>query len=167
MFKLQFAALEDVLNFMLDFSDVTGLTISRNANDDSLVQTFIFNSEFENIDNKVWWSHEKGEYISIDHAVKIVHDSEQECIQNCSFCESDKAHYAQMKDFFIEEIERIQFKSNLPFCSACGTDKQVVYIGLIPTNSSGILNFSFCVDCRNDLTLKKNAAIAAQERIGA
>ena len=79
----------------------------------------------------------------------------------------DEKHYREMREFFEEEIERLQFKPQLPFCSACGTDKHVSYVGMIPTENSGILNFSFCVDCRDQLTLKKNATIAVQERIGA
>ena len=147
MFKLQFASLEDVLSFMLDFSDVTGLTISRNANDDSLVQTFIFNSEFENIDAKYW---NKG-----------IDPIEKRCEPNCSFCESDKQHYQEMSEFFDEMLPKLQFHILIPICSRCGKD--AYYVGLISTQTS----FAFCVDCRDELTLKKNAAIAAQERIGA
>lgn len=78
----------------------------------------------------------------------------------------DEKHFREMKEFFIEEIERITFRPCLPFCSCCGKQTSQ-YVGIIQTNSSGPLSFSFCVDCRDELTLKQNAAHAAQERIGA
>ena len=79
----------------------------------------------------------------------------------------DEIHFAEMKKFFNDELENICFKSHLTFCSACGADERVAYIGIIRTDSGALLNFSFCVDCRDELTLKKNAEIATQERIGA
>ena len=79
----------------------------------------------------------------------------------------DEKHFKAMKEFFIDEKEQLIFKPHLPNCSACGTDKYVVYIGIIITISGQPLNFSFCVNCRDELTLKQNAACAALERIGA
>ena len=78
----------------------------------------------------------------------------------------DEKHFREMKAFFIEEIERITFRPHLPFCSCCGKQTSQ-YVGIIQTNSSGPLSFSFCIDCRDELTLKQNAARAALERIGA
>lgn len=80
----------------------------------------------------------------------------------------DERHYKLMKDFFIEEIQQLHFKPNSPFCSCCGTEKKVCYTGIIPVyKTNQVATFSFCIDCRDELTLKKNAVIAAQERIGA
>lgn len=80
----------------------------------------------------------------------------------------NERHYKLMKDFFIEEIQQLQFKAISPFCSCCGTDKKVCYVGMIPVYKTDQISvFSFCINCRDELTLKKNAAIAAQERIGA
>ena len=81
--------------------------------------------------------------------------------------DDDEKHFAEMKNFFNKEIERIWFKPHTPFCSACGTDTHVVYVGILNTNNSGPLVWSFCVDCHDELTLKRNAANEAQERIGA
>lgn len=80
---------------------------------------------------------------------------------------ADEKHFREMNEFFNDEIERISFKPHTPFCSACGTDKHVVYVGIINTENSGPLVWSFCGDCRDELTLKRNAASAASERIGA
>lgn len=80
---------------------------------------------------------------------------------------SDEKHYADMKEFFVEECERLIFKPSGPFCSCCGTSSYVVYHGIILSNSGQPLSFQFCVNCRDELTLKQNAAHAALERIGA
>lgn len=75
-------------------------------------------------------------------------------------------HFREMKEFFIEEVQRIIFKPALPFCSCCGA-KNAPYAGIILTKDGHPLTWSFCLDCRDELTLKQNAARAAQERIGA
>ena len=79
----------------------------------------------------------------------------------------DEKHFREMKEFFIEECERLIFKPALPMCSCCGTEKTVVYVGIIISVTGHPLTFSFCIDCRDELTLKQNAARAALERIGA
>lgn len=112
---------------------------------------------------KVWWDHKKGEYISLDNAIHIAaQDRGETCETNCSFCESNKEHYKQMSEFFDEMIEHLNFHTFVARCSRCGKP-DASYVGLI----SGKTIFAFCVDCRDELTLKQNAARAALERIGA
>ena len=79
---------------------------------------------------------------------------------------SDEKHYGDMREFFNDNLETLEFRPYMPFCSQCGNDKPV-YIGLIPNSYNKMVSFAFCVDCRDELTLKRNAATAAQERIGA
>jgi hypothetical protein len=74
-------------------------------------------------------------------------------------------HYADMKEFFIENLETLQFKLYLPFCSACGSDKPH-YIGIIPNNVINLVSFAFCVNCRDEMMLKKNALLESLERYG-
>lgn len=76
---------------------------------------------------------------------------------------ADEKHYADMKEFFIEQGEHLIFKPVVPFCSCCGTEHKVVYAGIIITNSGQPLAFSFCIDCRDELTLKRNATSAKLE----
>ena len=80
---------------------------------------------------------------------------------------ADEMHYSEMRNFFDDNLSDLIFHSHLPFCSSCGTDTSVYYIGYITNTLNVSTSFSFCVDCRNNLTLKKNGVIAAQERIGA
>jgi hypothetical protein len=97
----------------------------------------------------------------IEEGKKVVHN-ENRCEPICSFCESDKAHYQQMSEFFDDMLEHLNFHTFVARCSRCAK-ASAPYVGII----SGKTVFAFCVDCRDELTLKKNAAIAAQERIGA
>ena len=70
--------------------------------------------------------------------------------------ETDDNHYREMKEFFIENLKNLEFRPYLPFCSCCGSDKPV-YIGMIPNAIKTIVSFAFCVNCRDEMTLKKNA----------
>lgn len=76
---------------------------------------------------------------------------------------SDEQHYADMKEFFNSQLSNLTIQVHMPFCSRCGKNDPD-YIGFIQ-NAITLSSFSFCIDCRNELTIKKNAAIAAQERI--
>lgn len=77
----------------------------------------------------------------------------------------EKEHYADMKEFFDSQLSNLEIQGHKPFCSRCGKER-AEYIGFIQ-GAITLTSFSFCIDCRDELTLKKNAAIAAQERIGA
>jgi len=68
----------------------------------------------------------------------------------------EEKHYADMKEFFIENLKNLEFRPYMPFCSCCGSDKPV-YIGMIPNAIKSIVSFAFCVNCRDEITLKKNA----------
>jgi hypothetical protein len=61
-----------------------------------------------------------------------------------------------MKEFFIENLKSLEFRPYMPFCSCCGSDKPA-YIGMIPNAIKSIVSFAFCVNCRDEMTLKKNA----------
>ncbi len=69
---------------------------------------------------------------------------------------NDEKHYADMKEFFIENLKSLEFRPYMPFCSCCGSDKPA-YIGMIPNAIKTIVSFAFCVNCRDEMTLKKNA----------
>lgn len=124
---------------------------------------------------KVWWDANKKDWISLDEAVAKANCPN--CADQASIAapgetvlcktHADEKHFAEMKEFFNDELERIWFKPHTPFCSMCGTDKFVVYVGVINTVNFVPMVWSFCGDCRDELTLKRNAAIATQERIGA
>ena len=162
---------------MLNHKDVTSAKITETPK--GKFNADVFNAQGEMLDSyyaptlndaKSWIR----EYLIIEPEIILQNDCPN-CADQASIaapgetvlCETpDEKHYREMYEFFEEEIERLQFKALLPFCSACGTYNDVVYVGLMPTENSGILNFSFCIDCRDNLTLKKNAAIATQERIG-
>ncbi len=70
--------------------------------------------------------------------------------------ETEDNHYREMKEFFIENLKQLEFRSYMPFCSCCGSDKPV-YIGMIPNRMKIIVSFAFCVNCRDEMMLKKNA----------
>lgn len=78
----------------------------------------------------------------------------------------DEKHFRQMKEFFDEYIQEIILKPHMPFCSRCGADSPD-YVLVLRTSDGSLLNFAACTNCRDELTLKQNAARAAQERIGA
>lgn len=131
---------------------------------------------FNNVESSEYvnlWKTRNGETVKIQ---EIKSDDCPNCADQASIAapgqtvlcntHADEKHFREMKEFFIEEVERITFRPHLPFCSCCGKETSQ-YVGIIVTNSSGPLSFSFCIDCRDELTLKQNAAHAAQERIGA
>lgn len=78
----------------------------------------------------------------------------------------DEQHFFEMRRFFNEYIQEMILKPHLPFCSRCGADSPD-YVLLLPTSDGVPLNFAACANCRDELTLKQNAARAALERIGA
>ena len=78
---------------------------------------------------------------------------------------ADEKHYADMKEFFDSQLSSLTIQTHMPFCSRCGKNDPD-YIGVIQ-DAFTLTSFSFCIDCRDELTLKKNAALAASERIGA
>lgn len=78
----------------------------------------------------------------------------------------DERHYSEMRKFFDEQINDFHMTSFLPFCSRCGKDAPD-YVIIMHDSKMNPLIFAACADCRNELTLKQNAARAAQERIGA
>jgi hypothetical protein len=78
----------------------------------------------------------------------------------------DEKHFREMKEFFDEYIQEIILKPHMSFCSRCGANSPD-YILLLHTSGGSSLNFAACTNCRDELTLKQNAARAAQERIGA
>lgn len=131
---------------------------------------------FNNVESSEYvnlWKTRNGETVKIQ---EIKSDDCPNCADQASIavpgettlCKTheDEKHFREMKEFFIEEIQRIIFKPVLPFCSSCGA-KNAPYAGIILTKDGQPLTWSFCIDCRNELTLKQNAARAAQERIGA
>jgi hypothetical protein len=105
-----------------------------------------------------------GKYVAFTISSAFKKEDSSEVIKENS-C-SDEQHYADMKEFFIENLETLQFKPYLPFCSCCGSDKPN-YIGMIPNASGNLVSFAFCVNCRDGMTLKQNAIRASRESIGA
>jgi hypothetical protein len=71
---------------------------------------------------------------------------------------NDEKHYAEMKEFFIENLKDLHFNVMLPFCSGCGKDSPE-YVGTMMTSTNLPLTFGFCVDCRHGLVMKQNALI--------
>ncbi len=69
---------------------------------------------------------------------------------------SDEKHYAEMKEFFIENLKDLHFSAVVPFCSSCGKDAPD-YVGIMMTSTNLPLTFGFCVNCRSELVMKQNA----------
>lgn len=82
----------------------------------------------------------------------------------CKTHSDDELHFSEMRKFFDEYIQEMILKPHMPFCSRCGADSPD-YVLLLRTSDGSPLNFAACANCRDELTLKQNAARAALKRI--
>jgi hypothetical protein len=99
------------------------------------------------------WNHRHFSNVESVEYVNLWKTHKGECVHIKQHFEE---HYAEMKEFFIENLKELEFRSYMPFCSCCGSDKPV-YIGMIPNTIKTIVSFAFCVNCRDEMMLKKNA----------